>query len=376
MGKTAGNTIRKTLVSKGLLCEYVHWLRDPQIKNLENSIRERGEKKISIPRHWFDSIRISECLKHIRPDFSDLKIISTFREPVARMISAAFENLDDTLPQLHGRDDDEAMTIISEDLNRWFRDFNPLTELTAAWFTKELKEVTGIDAYKRPFDHKKGYIRFQEFGADILIMKYERLREIFSPALSELLETKIPEPVNSNVSEQKHYAGLYKRVLNEYRLDEKTLNRIYNTPFMNHFYTPDEIEKFIRKWSEKLDKSQRLVQLAEKYITAGSIANAAQTCRKVLDADPDSVQASKLLARLFLKTGQDHLAVREYRKILSRNPYDREAVIETAKLLVKREMAENAFTLCICYLEKNPEDRQIRDLTAQIQQNCLSAAVG
>ncbi len=369
MGKTAGNTIRKTLISKRMLSDYVHFLSDKEIESRLQCYNRRG---VEPANHWKDSVRVANCLKNLRPNFDQLRMISTFREPIGRTISCVFEDLDNLFPELHGRDDDQARDRIFTHLTTHFTKTDPSTEFTCCWFKNELYTVTGIDVYQLPFNHERGFILFEQFGARVLIMKYERLREIFSAALSSLLETDISAPVNSNVSEQKHYARLYKRIQREYSLDERVLTRYYETSYMKHFYTDDEIQGFINQWTGRRDNHQRLIELAEKHLASGSYANAAQTCRQILDIEPESSQASFLLARLFLKTGQDHLAIREYRKILSRNPFDREVVIESSKLLTANNMADNAFTLCVCYLEKNPEDFEVRNLAAAIQNQCLS----
>jgi hypothetical protein len=51
-----------------------------------------------------------------------------------------------------------------------------------------------------------------------------------------------------NVGAQKPYAALYRGFLERYRPDEATLDVIYGSAFMQHFYSPDEIDGFREKW--------------------------------------------------------------------------------------------------------------------------------
>ena len=54
--------------------------------------------------------------------------------------------------------------------------------------------------------------------------------------------------VESNTADDKSYADLYAAFRRELTLPEPYLDRVYGSRFARHFYTPDELAAFRRKW--------------------------------------------------------------------------------------------------------------------------------
>lgn len=365
MGKTAGNTTRRSLQFKGFEVSYVHFLNGETIKS-----NKEHQERIGIipPNHWLESNRIRGLIDEYGPKSVFGKVITTFREPVGRHISCVFEEFDRLFGQYTGRDDDEAVGYIIGHLQQHFREkFCLEQDFATNWFDNEMKESLGIDVYQRPFDHARGYIIIDQTPVKLLVMKYERIKEIFSQALSTFLGTDIASPVNSNVSSQKHYARLYKRVLREIKFDRQLLEYIYDSKYMRHFYSGEEIRGLVDRWSGRAGSMEKLISLAERKMAEGFYDEAEQACGKILASKPECIEASRILAKCYLKTGREQMAIREFTGILRKAPYDRETVIETSKLLAGNGMTESALKLCLCYFQKNPEDFEVGSLFNEIQ---------
>ncbi len=72
--------------------------------------------------------------------------------------------------------------------------------------------------------------------------------DIFEEAITEFLGDTI-ELVNVNTSSGKQGYEKYKYLKKNVKIDSDLLKRIYDTKYMNHFYSPEEIDSFIRQWT-------------------------------------------------------------------------------------------------------------------------------
>ena len=60
--------------------------------------------------------------------------------------------------------------------------------------------------------------------------------------------------VNTNRGNHKWYASLYRDFLQEIQIPDWYLDYYYNSAFVKHFYTPEEIAGFREKWSKPGNK--------------------------------------------------------------------------------------------------------------------------
>ena len=109
------------------------------------------KRKLGTPWHIRHSLMVKEeLLDKGRP----VRVITAVRDPVARNISAYFNNL--TLSTLKREfNEEELQAMMDQFLDKYSHDI-PLV-----WFDKEMRDVLGLDVYHYPFPQKKGCNEFK-----------------------------------------------------------------------------------------------------------------------------------------------------------------------------------------------------------------------
>jgi hypothetical protein len=167
-------------------------------------------------------------------------VVVGVREPVSLHVSYCFEGwwvYADTPAGLTTK-------IVHEQLTRdaWHRHCNN-------WFTDELYETFGVDVYAQPFPTKRGWTIYENNQARVMLIRQESL-SVLADALGALYgyDPNSFQVIPANLSEDKAYARPYNAVKETLRLSERELDSIYALPYVQHFYTPQEIAAFKDRW--------------------------------------------------------------------------------------------------------------------------------
>ena len=199
MGKVGSSTILRSLeaLDLGVPIFHVHYLSQPRVDDLEKERRRYfgTEKNGLLKRPWmYQYLRKALKSQH---NGHKWKIISLTRDPVARNLSAFFENLE--------------FTPISKDDAYWVKsDYYKINSLKVnidnlehlrslfydrlhhesplEFFDRELKSVFGIDVYSRAFPKSVGYNIYAGDKADALIVRLENLNQCAQRAFEEFLD--------------------------------------------------------------------------------------------------------------------------------------------------------------------------------------------
>lgn len=119
------------------------------------------------------------------------------------------------------------------------------------WLENEIDRNFGINVYDRPFDRDKGFIEFEEGNFKVFLYKLEKL-----PSLENDLGDFLSEPsfklVNANVGSQNWYGKLYESFHEKIEFSQEYLDLLYNSKYVNHFYSQAEIAQFRAKWTKEL----------------------------------------------------------------------------------------------------------------------------
>ena len=112
------------------------------------------------------------------------------------------------------------------------------------WFDTELKERFGFDVYSIPYDKSKGFQIYQTEHADILLFKLEHFMECYRQAFSVFLNLSVPQlQVN-----MESYRQIYNQMRRNIELPISSLQQLYTMKCVLHFYTREEILKFVEGW--------------------------------------------------------------------------------------------------------------------------------
>lgn len=231
MGKVATSAISGAMQRAGLPVHHIHTLDERKLL---------ASAKRSIDQGDFPAPHICESMSwrgrlFTHPD--KCLYISLVRDPIARNLSAFFENIKNFLgPDYAERPPKQILDIFLTKYNHQ----GPLT-----WFDREFKAQLGIDVYATPFDKKAKYVRLQ--GSNTLIFRADCPDDVVARILSESLGQRIlvtPE----NVSATKAYGDTYKQIKAIARFAPKFLDTMYDTDFVRHFWTEEEINTFREQW--------------------------------------------------------------------------------------------------------------------------------
>jgi hypothetical protein len=189
--------------------------------------------------HW---MRLLLVLRRLVPSSRGRKtyVLSGVRDPVAMALSAHFESwwlMADSPLSLTG----EIIRSKLEDMI-WFKWCND-------WYTQELGAVFQIDPFVRPFPRECGWDVLENDIARVLLLRIEDFERL-PAALGALYERPAEEfkVRSTNRGEDKSYARHYRNVCATFQLPGSLLDQVYDLPFVRHFYSPLETERFKRRW--------------------------------------------------------------------------------------------------------------------------------
>jgi hypothetical protein len=181
------------------------------------------------------------------------QVVVMIREPVARNVSSFFQTLDLRIPDFIEKYQTNLITI--DQLQRIFIEEFEGHQDPLVWLDEELKAMLGVDVYATPFPKTKGYQIYQGEMADILLIKLEMLNQCAQDAFKEFLGIDAFVPPRDNVASDKEYARIYKDFLQSLALPVSYLDTMYRSKFVNHFYSNEEIHRFLAKWSKQPESS-------------------------------------------------------------------------------------------------------------------------
>jgi len=232
MGKVASSSTSGAIQAAGMTCHDIHTLTH---KNLLNQVQYWLEKDKFPPQHVCVSMAYREQVLLKR---NKCFYISLVRDPVARNMSAFFENLH--LLGEEGKNETDPEKLFDY-FSRNYQHTAPLT-----WFDREFKAELGIDVYARPFNHKDRYSRLD--GASGVLFRADCPDEVKSRVLSKALGRTITVG-RLNDGNNKYYSEAYNKMKKMVTFPSQFLDEMYDSAFVRHFWTPDEIDKMKSNWT-------------------------------------------------------------------------------------------------------------------------------
>jgi glycosyltransferase involved in cell wall biosynthesis len=244
MGKVGSKTVEASLKACDLgvpVC-HSHFLNN--LERLEKNVKASRPN----PVQSLAKIRSAKELRKILlgTGYIRNRVITLVRDPVARNVSAFFENLTEFFPnfyELRASGRLRLEDLITTFLTRYEHDI-PLR-----WFDVQMKPVFGIDVFAHEFPRDRGYMVYHGEGASLLLMKLEQLKACAAPAMREFCGVENFVLRNANVGEEKEYRDTYRDFLDAVELPREYLDRMYESKLVRHFYTEGEIAGFRARWA-------------------------------------------------------------------------------------------------------------------------------
>ncbi len=245
MGKVGSSSIRKSLKDLELSMPIygTHFLNSERLEAHLKVLRQKGQKPDG-------HLVVSQCLQEvINKGISDInwKVITLVREPISRNVSGLFQNIDKIFPNFLQRYHSGSLSI-QEVVNVFLADYPH--ELPLNWLDWEIKAVFGIDVFSVNFPKSDGYTIFHRNNIDLLLLRLESLADCSFKAFSEFLGTREFTLKKANDSSEKEYSQAYREFRKSLHLPQTYIEDMYQSKYVQHFYTQNEIELFQAKWSK------------------------------------------------------------------------------------------------------------------------------
>lgn len=238
-------------------------------------------------------------------------VISLVRDPIARNVSAFFENLPGYMPDWRERYANGTLTVY--EVQALFLKSNMAYEKPDFWFNSQMKSIPAfdIDVYATSFPHDVGYKIYPATArANLLLIRLENLRECAQQAMQEFLGLTKFSLYNTNTANEKEFAELY-RAFNELPLPVEYVEGRYKTQFAQHFYSDAELESFTQRWTRSADlassgpfRDKQFAQMEKSIqVLAAQVVEKTQAQRALsaqvaalekLNAELSEIKASKI----------------------------------------------------------------------------------
>ncbi|MFI3175525.1 MAG: putative capsular polysaccharide synthesis family protein [Bacillota bacterium] len=183
-----------------------------------------------------------------------IKIISGIREPIGRSLSEVYHGVSRfQLPvDLYYNEFFEERGDAQKIFDKYvIGQLNvPAHHFSIPLFLQKFKENI-IDLMKEPFDKERGYSIIKEGNIEVFVYTLEKLNDNVS-ALAEFVGGDFTELVMGNEASDKWVADSYKQAKKDLKLTKEYFESSYNEPFVKHFYTDADIEKFKNKWRKNV----------------------------------------------------------------------------------------------------------------------------
>ncbi len=146
------------------------------------------------------------------------RIVTAVRDPIARNLSWYYESSGEGGPG----------------------DRFPLT-----WIDKYLEPRTGINVYDTQFPTVKGW---KIYAGYLLVVKTELMSKVLKDALT-MFCGEADYQIKHRAQGGFKFGGEYDEFVESSAFDKGLLDRMYESKYAKHFYTPKQIEAFRRRWS-------------------------------------------------------------------------------------------------------------------------------
>lgn len=188
-------------------------------------------------------------------------MITGMREPVARSLSVALQMVSSLFAGDIVADPDEAATRLGRHLRELWLDpagddpsrrvAEYAVQAPLFWFAEEIEQPFGFDLLAQPFDRDQGYQLLEHGGIRLLLYRQEDAPAGIEAGLARLLPGSQITLARVNDASHKGEAAIYARLKESFRLPREALARIYDNPYVRHFYDQQDIDGFVARWAEE-----------------------------------------------------------------------------------------------------------------------------
>jgi hypothetical protein len=228
-GKVGSTSVYKSV--KKQLSNPIYHVHSLSKNSIDNSFAFHKKRKIAYPLH----LTISKYLeKKLNAYHSDVFIITIIREPISRMISSYFQNIDRY--NNNGLNIINAKNVISQHLKDAVSYYDN-------WFKIQIANNFGIDIYNDAYLSKESYRLYKKGRINLMLIRMEDLDENFEDISKIFLNLQTGIKLEKhNIGKNKHYSNFYKKVKNNIEIEDNLIKKLRSTKFYKEFYFENSIK--------------------------------------------------------------------------------------------------------------------------------------
>jgi hypothetical protein len=238
MAKVGSSSVFKSLKKGSAIPVFhIHSLDEEEVLKGERLCFERG----TYPGRRSPAFLIK---KKIIAKQRPYKVISLFRNPIDRNISAFFDAFE-LYMGIAAENYNGNLSLLEKNLHKKINQSYSLD-----LYEKQFMNGTEINVYNTAFDKVQGYTKQRYGGIDLLLMNSDlgdRLKEVQIAEFCEIPNFKL---MNTNITIQGSAAGLYTAFREYIRFSETYLSSQLNSKYFDHFFSDEDKERLFRKWSK------------------------------------------------------------------------------------------------------------------------------
>ncbi|WP_455172277.1 putative capsular polysaccharide synthesis family protein [Azospirillum largimobile] len=233
------------------------WLHEP----LAHALASRATTGQNMPLFHTEAPGVARRLAEAMAAGESVTIVSGVRDPIARSISVAMQNLEaDFADCLAATAEATAEALAARIGDLWLRDtpdgdpnrlyLERMIRAPLIWFREEIEKPFGFDLRAHAFDRERGYSILTRGNVRLLLFRHESAPTAIQNGLAELfpgMEFQLP---HSNDGTTKPTSEIYRALKSRFRLPRPALEAIYSHPNVSSYYGAEEIAGAIDRWSE------------------------------------------------------------------------------------------------------------------------------
>lgn len=199
-----------------------------------------------------DSNRFMDYFKK----YKTVKIITAIREPI-------IQNLSELYQEISASYENSTMNTMKSKFNskeEFFSNFNNLNWLFKNTMMNYYTEKTAISRFmddfsdniinlsKHYFDKEKSYSIIKEENIEVFVYQLEKLNSIAEIISSWIGQNTFNKWTIANEASSKYISDSYNKAKKEIEITQKYFDKCYSDPWVKHFYSQSDIEKFKSRW--------------------------------------------------------------------------------------------------------------------------------
>lgn len=245
MGKVGSTTILRAIKRSEFryAVQHIHFLNRELVDS--TALLHKNSGFLFSPAHIFASRNILR-LKANNPE-TKFCTISPVRDPVAFAVSSFFQNpyfypdfslqfSEENVPAIREFVSNEILHSESASIRYW-----------NTWFEVELENLIGTSISDVGFDRERGWEIYSGSNVSAGVVKLEVLSTAFGDFSEKLLGSAVLLP-QERFNNRGGVNDVYGSVVEEVKVCEKELDKIYNSKWVRFFYNDSEISDFKKRW--------------------------------------------------------------------------------------------------------------------------------